>query len=105
MLFLGCFLGASQILILLAPLLISIAQGCGISMVQMGVIAVFNLTISLMTPPVAPSLFITAKAAGVNFNKCLKCGCQFLVPLVITQIMITFIPAISEWLPRLMGAM
>lgn len=105
MLFLGCFLGASQILILLAPLLISIGKGIGMSMVQMGVMAVFNLTISLMTPPVAPSLFITAKAAGVPFNKCLKYGCQFLVPLVVTQLLIMFIPAVTEWFPRLMGVM
>lgn len=105
MLFLGCFLGASQVLILLAPLLISIAQGCGLGMVHMGVMAVFNLTISLMTPPVAPALFITAKTAGVPFHKCLKYGCQFLVPLVITQILIMFIPAITEWLPRTLGAL
>ena len=105
MLFLGCFLGASQILILLAPLLISIAEGCGLGMVHMGVMAVFNLTISLMTPPVAPSLFITAKAAGVPFNKCLKYGCQFLIPLVITQLLIMFIPAITEWLPKTLGVL
>lgn len=105
MLFLGCFLGASQVLILLAPLLISIAQGCGLGMVHMGVMAVFNLTISLMTPPVAPALFITAKTAGVPFHKCLKYGCQFLIPLAITQILIMFIPAITEWLPRTLGAL
>lgn len=105
MLFLGGFLGASQILILLAPLLISIAEGCGLGMVHMGVMAVFNLTISLMTPPVAPSLFITAKAAGVPFNKCLKYGCQFLIPLVITQLLIMFIPAITEWLPKTLGVL
>ena len=105
MLFLGCFLGASQILILLAPLLISIAEGCGLGMVYMGVMAVFNLTISLMTPPVAPSLFITAKAAGVPFNKCLKYGCQFLIPLVVTQLLIMFIPAITEWLPKTLGVL
>ena len=105
MLFMGCFLGASQILILLAPLLISIANGCGLGMVHMGVMAVFNLTISLMTPPVAPSLFITAKAAGVPFKNCLKYGCQFLIPLVITQLLIMFVPAVTEWLPKTFGVL
>lgn len=105
MLFMGCFLGASQILILLAPLLISIANGCGLGMVHMGVMAVFNLTISLMTPPVAPSLFITAKAAGVPFKNCLKYGCQFLIPLAITQLLIMFVPAVTEWLPKTLGVL
>ena len=85
--------------------LISIANGCGLGMVHMGVMAVFNLTISLMTPPVAPSLFITAKAAGVPFKNCLKYGCQFLIPLAITQLLIMFIPAVTEWLPKTLGVL
>ena len=104
-LFLGCFLGSAQILVLLAPLLISIAEGCGLDLIHMGVMAVFSCTVSLMTPPVAPSLFVTAKASGASFNKSLKYGCQFLIPLVITLLIISYVPAVTLWLPNVLGAL
>jgi len=104
LLFMGCFIGSMQVLIMVAPLLISLANGIGLSLIHIGVVAVFNLVLGLITPPMAPSLFVTAKATGASFNKALKYTVQFLIPLGIVLLIITFVPEIVLWLPEVMGA-
>lgn len=103
LLVMGCFIGSMQTLIMVAPLLISLADGLGLSLVHVGVVAVFNLVIGLITPPMAPSLFVTAKATNISFNKSLKYTIQFLIPLVFMLFIITNFPDVVLWLPRVMG--
>jgi len=71
----------------------------------MGVIAVFNLVIGSITPPFAPALFVTCQATNSSFNGALKFTCLFIIPLAITLLLITFIPAVTEGLPKLFGYM
>lgn len=105
LLFMGCFIGSMQVLIMVAPLLMSLVNNFGLSPVHIGVIAVFNLVLGLITPPMAPALFVTAKATNVSFNKSLKYTVQFLIPLVTMLILITYFPNIVLWLPGLLGAL
>ncbi|MGE4277832.1 MAG: TRAP transporter large permease, partial [Lawsonibacter sp.] len=56
LLFLGCFIGSMQILIMVAPLLMNLANALDMSYIQMGVMAVLNVTLGLITPPMAPAL-------------------------------------------------
>lgn len=104
LLFLGCFIGSMQILIMVAPLLMSLATALGMSYVQMGVMAVLNVTLGLITPPMAPALFVTAKATGNKFETALKYTVQFLVPMFITLMLTTFWEPLTMWLPRLLGS-
>lgn len=104
LLFLGCFIGSMQILIMVAPLLMNLANALDMNYVQMGVMAVFNVTIGLITPPMAPALFVTAKATGNSFDAALKYTVQFLVPLFITLMLITFVEPLTMWLPHFLGA-
>jgi tripartite ATP-independent transporter DctM subunit len=104
LLFLGCFIGSMQILIMVAPLLMNIATGIGMSYVQIGVMAVLNVTLGLITPPMAPALFVTAKATGGSFDRALKYTVQFLIPLTITLIFVTFFEPLTMWLPRFLGS-
>lgn len=104
LLFLGCFIGSMQILIMVAPLLMNLANALDMNYVQMGVMAVFNVTIGLITPPMAPALFVTAKATGNSFDAALKYTVQFLVPLFITLLLITFVEPLTMWLPHFLGA-
>lgn len=104
LLFLGCFIGSMQILIMVAPLLMNLATALGMDYVQMGVMAVFNVTLGLITPPMAPALFVTAKATGNSFDAALKYTVQFLIPLFITLMLITFVEPLTMWLPRVLGA-
>ena len=104
LLFLGCFIGSMQILIMVAPLLMNLADAMGMSYVQMGVMAVLNVTLGLITPPMAPALFVTAKATGNRFESALKYTVQFLIPMFITLMLTTFWPPLTMWLPKALGA-
>jgi len=101
----GLFIGSMQILIMVAPLMINLCTAMDISMVHMGVIGVFTMTVGLITPPFAPSLFVTCKATGVSFSGSVKYTIQFLIPLIATLLLIIFIPAVVLWLPTLLGAL
>lgn len=103
LLFLGCFIGSMQILIMLAPLLMNLADALSMSYIQMGVMAVLNVTLGLITPPMAPALFVTCKATGGNFETSLKYTVQFLIPMFITLMLVTYVPAVTLWFPKLMG--
>ena len=102
---LGCFIGSMQILIMVAPLLMNLATALGMSYVQMGVMAVLNVTLGLITPPMAPALFVTAKATGNKFETALKYTVQFLIPMFITLMITTFWEPLTMFLPRLLGSM
>ncbi len=103
LLVMGCFIGNLQMLIMVAPLLMSIALNLDLSLIHIGVMAVFAMTISIITPPMAPALFVTAKATGVSFNKSLKYTVFLIIPLYITLMLITYFPDFVLWLPRIMG--
>lgn len=104
MLALGCFIGSMQILIMIAPLLMTLANALGMHYVHMGVLAVLNVTLGIITPPMAPALFVTCKATGNSFDGALKYTVQFLIPLVATLLLVTFVPETVMWLPRTLGA-
>lgn len=104
LLFLGCFIGSMQILIMVAPLLMNLANALNMSYIQMGVMAVLNVTLGLITPPMAPALFVTAKATGNNFESALKYTVQFLIPMFATLMLVTFWEPLTMWLPRFLGA-
>jgi tripartite ATP-independent transporter DctM subunit len=103
LLVMGCFIGNLQMLIMIAPLLMSIALELNLSLIHVGVMAVLAMTISIITPPMAPALFVTAKATGVSFNKSLKYTVFLIIPLYITLMLITYFPKLVLWLPGLLG--
>lgn len=104
LLFLGCFIGSMQILIMVAPLLMNLALALDMNFVQMGVMAVFNVTIGLITPPMAPAIFVTCKATGNRFEGAVKYTVQFFIPLFAVLMLITFWEPMTMWLPSLLGA-
>ena len=102
LLFLGCFMGSLPVLIMMAPVLLNVADAFSMSYITMGVMAVLNLTIGGITPPMAPSLFVSAKVADLPFEKTLKHIYPMLVPLVVALLMVTFIKPLTLFLPGLL---
>lgn len=102
MLFFGCFMGSMQVLILLSPLLIKISGLLGLSLIQIGVMAVLNLVIGAITPPFAPCLYVTCKATNSSVKGAMKYTCLFVIPLFIVMLLVTYIPVLTEGLPRLL---
>ncbi|MGE4277455.1 MAG: TRAP transporter large permease subunit, partial [Lawsonibacter sp.] len=89
---------------MVAPLLMNLANALDMSYIQMGVMAVLNVTLGLITPPMAPALFVTAKATGNNFETSLRYTVQFLIPMFVTLMLVTFVEPLTMWLPRFLGA-
>ncbi|WP_022729046.1 TRAP transporter large permease [Fodinicurvata sediminis] len=102
MLVVGCFMETVAAITILVPVLLPVAVQVGVDPVHFGVIMVLNLMIGLLTPPVGMVLYVLSRVSGVSFERCMRGTLPFLVPLVISLLLITFIPAISMWLPSLL---
>ena len=101
MLFVGCFLEPTAAITILVPVLLPIVQQLGIDPVQFGLIMVLNLMIGLLHPPMGLVLFVLARVSKLSFERTTIAILPWLVPLLVTLVLVTYIPAVSLWLPRL----
>ena len=95
----GCFMETIAAITILVPVLLPVAVTIGIDPVHFGIILIMNLMLGLLTPPVGLVLYVLSRVSGVPFERCVKSTAPFLVPLVIVLLVLTFVPAISMWLP------
>ena len=102
MLFVGCFLEPTAAILILVPVLLPVVQQLGIDPVHFGLIMVLNLMIGLLHPPMGMVLFVLARVANLSIEKTTMAILPWLVPLLASLILITYIPQISLWLPRLL---
>ncbi|MCR5824594.1 MAG: TRAP transporter large permease [Lachnospiraceae bacterium] len=101
LLFLGCIMDMSPIILIATPILLPIAKQIGIDPVQFGIIMVLNCGIGLLTPPVGAVLFIGSAVGKVKMERVVKATVPFYVCMIITLLLITFIPDICMFLPNL----
>ena len=102
-LFVGCFLDTIAAITILVPILLPIVLRLGIDPVHFGLILTLNLMIGLLHPPLGMVLFVLSRVAGLSVERTTRAILPWLVPLFIALICITFIPAITLWLPAQMG--
>jgi len=98
----GCFLESIAAITIFGPVMLAPALQLGIDPLYFGVVMVFNLMIGLITPPFGIVLFITADQAKIDFNRMVRATSPFLIPLLGTLILMSFIPGIITWLPNLL---
>jgi C4-dicarboxylate transporter DctM subunit len=103
LLFVGCFIDAAAAILILAPILVPIVEQVGISPVHFGLIMVLNLMIGLLTPPVGGLLYIVSEVAQMRFEVLVKAVLPFLLPLLVSLALVTYIPWLTLWLPSLFG--
>ncbi|MFP6713461.1 MAG: TRAP transporter large permease [Rhodospirillales bacterium] len=103
MLVLGMFIDPSAAIILFIPVLGEAAKAAGVDPVHFGVIVILNLNIGLLTPPLGVCLYAAEKIADCGLGQLLKEIWPFLIVSLIALALVTYIPAISLWLPRLIG--
>ena len=101
LLILGCIMDMSPIILIATPILLPIATSIGIDPVQFGIIMVLNCGIGLLTPPVGAVLFIGSAVAKLPMEKVVKATLPFYLCMIVTLLIITFVPAASLWLPSL----
>jgi TRAP-type C4-dicarboxylate transport system permease large subunit len=99
MLFVGCFLEPTAAITILVPILLPIVHKLGIDPVHFGLVMVLNLMIGLLHPPMGLVLFVLARVAKLSVERTTMAILPWLVPLLISLGIVTYIPAISLWLP------
>ncbi|AZN99819.1 TRAP transporter large permease [Mesorhizobium sp. M9A.F.Ca.ET.002.03.1.2] len=103
MLLVGCFLDTIAAITILVPILLPIVVLYGIDPVHFGLIMTLNLMIGLLHPPLGMVLFVLSRVAKLSVERTTMAILPWLVPLVVALILITFIPAITLWLPTQLG--
>ncbi|HUQ27215.1 MAG TPA: TRAP transporter large permease, partial [Usitatibacter sp.] len=101
MLFVGCFLEPTAAITILVPILLPIVHKLGIDPVHFGLVMVLNLMIGLLHPPMGLVLFVLARVAKLSVERTTMAILPWLVPLLISLAIVTYIPSISLWLPNL----
>ena len=103
LLFLGCIMDMAPIILIATPILLPIATSIGISPIQFGIMMILNCGIGLLTPPVGAVLFIGSAVSKVPMERVVKATLPFYLCMIITLLLITFVPEISMLLPTLFG--
>jgi TRAP-type C4-dicarboxylate transport system permease large subunit len=103
MLFVGCFLEPTAAITILVPILLPICRQLGIDPVHFGLIMVLNLMIGLLHPPMGMVLFVLARVAKLSVERTTMAILPWLVPLLLSLALITYVPSISLWLPGYMA--
>ncbi|KPW47162.1 TRAP dicarboxylate transporter, DctM subunit [Pseudomonas syringae pv. broussonetiae] len=99
MLLLGTVMDMAPLILILTPILLPVIVGVGVDPVHFGMIMLVNLGIGLITPPVGAVLFVGAAVGKVTIEATVKALLPFYVALFLVLMLVTYIPAISLWLP------
>ncbi|PVB60043.1 TRAP transporter large permease [Labrenzia sp. 011] len=100
----GQFMEPSGLLLIVAPVVFPIAMELGVDPVHLGIIMVVNMEIGMITPPIGLNLFVTSGITGMSLVQVVRASAPFVMILFVFLILITYIPALSTWLPySLMG--
>lgn len=103
LLMVGTFMDMTPAVLIFTPIFLPVVIQLGINPIHFGIIMVLNLSIGLCTPPVGSVLFIGCGIAGTTIAKVLKPLLPLFFAMLISLLLITFIPEISLFLPKLFG--
>ena len=99
----GIFIEPLPGVMVLAPILAPVAAKLGVDPVQFAMIMIFNLTLGMITPPVGGLLFVTCNVSKVPMSALVRELVPFLYAHGVVLLLLTFVPALSTWLPRALG--
>lgn len=102
LLILGTCIDALPLQMILVPILLPAVLAYGINPIHFGVVVIFNLMIGILTPPMGTALFVVARVGNMQFKTLMKGVVPFLIPLVITLVLLNIFPEITLLLPRLL---
>ena len=99
----GMVVDPTAVILVLVPVFMPVAEAYGIDPLHFGVVVIMNLMIGLLTPPVGSVLYVMASISDRSVEEMFKGILPFLVPLVLVLLLVTFVPAVSTFLPSLLG--
>lgn len=100
---LGTFLDVVPCILLIAPILLPVFAALGMSEITFGMILVVGLAIGLVTPPVGMCLNVGSKISGMSIMSVFRASSPFLLCNICVLLLVTFVPAVSTWLPSLLA--
>lgn len=102
LLIVGCIMETFTAIIILSPILYPIVAQYGIDVYHFGVMMILNLSIGFITPPVGSNLFVACGITGMKFENLVRSIWPFLIALLVALMLVTFVPQITLFLPRLL---
>ena len=103
LLIMGCFMNMLSIVYIMVPILLPVVKALGMHEVQFGIMMIMNLGLGLLTPPVGQVLFVGCSVGEISMERLTKALLPQMAFMVLALILITYVPAITMWLPRLFG--
>jgi tripartite ATP-independent transporter DctM subunit len=103
LLILGTLMDMAPLILILTPILLPVVKTLGVNPVHFGIIIMVNLGIGLLTPPVGSVLFVGSAVGKLKIEALVKAMYPFFAVLLLLLAMVTYVPALTLWLPRLMG--
>lgn len=99
----GMFVGLQSLVVVICPILLPSLMYYNIDLVHFGIICVMMAQIGFLTPPFGTNLFVTMSIAKKSFGEVVKATLPYTILLLIMALLVTYIPAISLWLPTALG--
>lgn len=103
LLIVGMFMDLTPALLIFTPIFMPIAADLGMHQIHFAMMIIFNLCIGIATPPVGTALFVGCSVSEAKIEDVIRSIIPFCAVLMITLLLITFIPSISLFLPKLFG--
>jgi len=99
----GIFIEPLPGVMVLVPILAPVAAKIGVDPIHFAMVVIFNLTLGMITPPVGGLLFVTSNVSKVPLTELTRELKPFLIAHGVVLVVLTFVPALSNWLPHVMG--
>lgn len=99
----GTFMDVTPAILIFTPLFLPIVKSFGMSPIHFGLILVYNLCIGNITPPVGNTLFVAIKVGQTSLEKTMPYMMRYYIAILIGLLLVTYVPAISTWLPTIAG--
>lgn len=103
LLLLGCFMDMAPLITIMTPILLPVVTAVGMDPLHFGVVLIFNLAVGLCTPPVGSALFVGCAIGKTPIERTAKNMLPLYFTMVVVLLLVTYIPEISMWLPRMTG--
>ncbi len=101
LLIVGMFMDTIASIIILTPILLPVMIKAGVDPIHFGVILTCNLAVGFCTPPLGANLFIASSISGLPLEKVVRAILPFMVAMITALVLVSYIPALSTWLPSL----
>ena len=99
----GVFVDITPAVLILTPIFLPVAESLGVHPVHFGIVIVLNLCIGLCTPPVGTILFVGVGVAKTTIEKVVRPLLPLYAAMIVALLIVTYVPEVTLWLPRLLG--